>query len=316
MTVQKRDIERLLTRLSETTPDRRAGLFGPGSATWRVSREAVIFLGGGRAALLQLAHPYVAQAVAEHSKTRTDPAGRFIRTFENVFDMVFGDLDAAFASARRVHGIHHRVTGVIPEPAGDLPSGARYEANDEGALFWVHATLIDTALMVHDLVVHPLSAADKEAYYQESKRFAQLFGIEEHHMPTDYPAFERYNRQMWESPRLTVIRPALEIARFLERPPHPTMAPFWRWYMGITAGLLPPKIRDQFELGWDEHAQKVFDSSIRSLRALHPWLPPRLRFMPAYMSAERRLAGREGRDWLDRLTRRSRDRQHTQDRLR
>jgi len=37
-----------------------AGVFGPDSATWRVNREAAIFLGAGRALLLQLAHPSVA----------------------------------------------------------------------------------------------------------------------------------------------------------------------------------------------------------------------------------------------------------------
>ena len=33
-----------------------AGIFGPRSMTWRVDREAAIFLGAGRALLLQLAH--------------------------------------------------------------------------------------------------------------------------------------------------------------------------------------------------------------------------------------------------------------------
>ena len=38
-----------------------AGVFGPDSAAWRVNGEAVIvFLGAGRALLLQLAHPWVA----------------------------------------------------------------------------------------------------------------------------------------------------------------------------------------------------------------------------------------------------------------
>lgn len=303
MTVSQPDLDRLLQQLRSSTADPRAGLYGPGSASWAIGREAAIFLGGGRAALLQLAHPFVAHGVQQHSATRTDPAGRFVRTFENVFDMVFGDLDAAIASARRVHRIHRRVTGVLHEGAGDLAPGARYEANDEGALVWVYATLVDTAVLVHDLVVRPLSLAEKDAYYQESKRFAQLFGIDASLLPPDFPAFERYNRQMWESSRLTVTAPALEIARFLLRSPHPVMAPFWRWYVLMTAGLLPPRIRAQYELEHGVRHQATFDASIRVLRTLHPFLPRRLRWMPAYVSAERRLRGHEGRDWLDRVTR-------------
>ena len=305
MTVHHPDLERLLTHLRGSVDDPRAGLFGPASASWKISREAVIFLGGGRAALLQLAHPFVAHGVDQHSATRTDPLGRFVRTFENVFDMVFGDLDAAISSARRVHAIHRRVNGVIGETVGDLQAGSRYDANDEGALFWVHATLVDTALMVHDLVVRPLSAAEKEAYYQESKRFALLFGIPERQLPPDYPAFERYNHEMWESSRLTVARPALEMARFLQQPPHPALAPVSRWYSLMTAGLLPPRIRSQYGMELGAAERVAFEASLRVLRGLHPLVPHRLRWMPAYLSAQRRLEGREGPDWLDRIARKA-----------
>ena len=41
------------------------GLFGPESVTWRVNRESVLLLGGGRALLLQVAHPSVAAGVAQ-----------------------------------------------------------------------------------------------------------------------------------------------------------------------------------------------------------------------------------------------------------
>ena len=65
-----------------------------------------MFLGAGRALLLQLAHPWVAAAIAEHSRTFDDPIGRFHRTFGVVFSMVFGSLDQAIAAARRLHRRH------------------------------------------------------------------------------------------------------------------------------------------------------------------------------------------------------------------
>ena len=61
-----------------------AGLFGPGSLTWRVNREGVLLLGGGRALLLQVAHPLVAAGVAQHSNYREDPFGRLYRTLDTV----------------------------------------------------------------------------------------------------------------------------------------------------------------------------------------------------------------------------------------
>src|SRR3989442_10360863 len=55
------DLDRL--RTARPTVDPAESLFGPASVTWRVNREAVILLGGGRALLLQIAHPLVAAGV-------------------------------------------------------------------------------------------------------------------------------------------------------------------------------------------------------------------------------------------------------------
>ena len=48
------------------------GLFGPDTVTWKVNREAVLLAGGGRALLLQVAHPSVAAGVV--------PSGRSVRS--------------------------------------------------------------------------------------------------------------------------------------------------------------------------------------------------------------------------------------------
>jgi len=80
-----------LVRASAAGP--LAGIFGPLSETWRVDREAAIFLGAGRALLLQLAHPWVATAIEQHPESMADPIGRFHRTFRVMFTMVFGGLE-------------------------------------------------------------------------------------------------------------------------------------------------------------------------------------------------------------------------------
>src|SRR5688500_13747227 len=137
MIVTRRDLESRIEQLRAAVRDPRAGLYGPGSVSWKVNREGIVMLGGGRAALLQLAHPYVAHAVDQHSATRTDPLGRFQRTFLHVFGMVFGDLDQAIESARRVYRVHTRIHGPIAEDVGAFAQGHRYHANDPDALFWV-----------------------------------------------------------------------------------------------------------------------------------------------------------------------------------
>ena len=79
--VSREDLERELREIEAEAPGRIEGIFGPASLTWRVHREAAIFLGAGRALLLQLAHPYVAAAIAEHSRALADPIGRFHRSY-------------------------------------------------------------------------------------------------------------------------------------------------------------------------------------------------------------------------------------------
>jgi len=105
-----------------------------------------MFLGAGRALLMQLAHPWVATAIADHSSALSDRIGRFHRTFEVVFTVVFGSLDQALATSRQLHQRHASIQGVVSEAIGSHPAGSGYFANEVSALTWVHATLVDSAL--------------------------------------------------------------------------------------------------------------------------------------------------------------------------
>ncbi|MBI4952621.1 MAG: DUF2236 domain-containing protein [Myxococcales bacterium] len=296
MHVGREDLERSLAELAREAPDARAGIFGPDTLAWRVFRESSVFLGGGRAALLQLAHPFVAHAVDEHSRTRTDPFGRFRRTFAHVFAMAFGDRAHAERSARRVHAIHEGIAGALPASAarGCCAGLGRYDANDAEALFWVHATLIDSALRAHELVLGRLELAERERYYAESQRFARLFGIPDAVMPPDWAAFERYME--WMARHLVVTPPAQAIAGVLfsaEALRPPGLARFARL---VTAGLMPEPLRAPFDLRFGPVERRAFEATLRAVRATYRRLPGAVRFLPAYTRALRRIAGRPEHD--------------------
>lgn len=183
--VEAEDFERALGLVRAAASGPEAGIFGPGSMLWRVDREAAVFLGAGRALLLQLAHPWVAAGVAGHSRTLADPVGRFHRTFDATFTLVFGTLDQALGAARALHRRHAAIRGVLPEGAGGFDAGSPYRANDVAALRWVWATLTETALWAHDLLLPPLTGAERERYYADSMLFAALFGIPRAALPPD-----------------------------------------------------------------------------------------------------------------------------------
>src|SRR5262249_35199720 len=155
-----------------------------------VGRESLSFLGAGAAILLQTAHPFVAQAVADHSRAMTDPIGRFHRTFRPVFAMIYGTRAQALAQARLVRMVHGRIKGVMPEAVGRYPAGGAYAADDADALFWVHATLWHTAIAVAERMRGPLSAAEKDQYHEEMARFAALFGIPPALLQQDWAGFQ------------------------------------------------------------------------------------------------------------------------------
>lgn len=265
------------------------GIHGPGSASWRVGRESILFLGGGAASLLQLAHPFVAHAIDHHSETQRDPVGRFNRTFQHVYAMVFGRLEDAQTSALRVRAIHEHITGELEEDLGQWRRGERYYANDPDALLWVHATLVYTSVQVYELCVEKLSLAEKDLYWLESKRFARLFGVPEAILPDDWNAFLAY----WDRTvaRLAVGTAAKQIARFLLSAPRPSAVPVMRAYGIVTSGLLPESLRAPYELRFDLTDRLFFKAFTRSLSAAYRRMPRRLRDVPAYVEAWSRLEG-------------------------
>ena len=137
--------EELLSELLELPGEPSRGFFGPGSVSWRVNRESAVFLGAGRAALLQLAHPWVATSLAQHSNLLNNPVGRFHSTFRVIYTMLFGARAQAIASARQLYRRHTSVRGELPHAIGVYPQGEHYQANEVAALRWVHATLVESA---------------------------------------------------------------------------------------------------------------------------------------------------------------------------
>lgn len=302
--VTDKDLEDALTLVRAEAAGPVAGVFGPASLTWRIDREAVIFLGAGRALLLQLAHPWVAAAIAEHSRTLADPIGRFHRTFGIVFAMVFGPLDRALLSARQLHGRHTMIVGQMPEAVGPFAAGSRYCANEVAALRWVHATLVETALMAHDLVLPPLSVEERERYWTESRLFGALFGLTPDDLPENWSAFAASTEEMAQSETLTVGAAAREVAAQIFGGARPWLRPP-RWYRSLTASMLPERLRTGFGFELDERDTRVADRAVRWIKRIYPKLPDRLRYVGPYQEAQARLNGSTEPDWMTRCLNRA-----------
>ena len=219
-------------------------VFGPGSLTWRVNGEAVLLLGGGRALLLQVAHPGVAAGVAEFSNYREDPWRRLYRTLDTTLTIAFGDEETSKAASTRLRRVHKRI-------AGTDDRGEPYRALDPQLLLWVHATLIDTSLAMYTRYVGRLTADELERYYGEMKVLGEAYSIPRETMPADYEAFRDY----WDSildGGLRVTETTRDVTDAVLRPDLTPLAwPAVELLRMVTVGTLPAGLRERagLELG-------------------------------------------------------------------
>jgi uncharacterized protein (DUF2236 family) len=255
-----------------------ATLPGPGSISWRVNREAALLLGGGRALLMQVAHPLVAAGVAEHSDFQRDPLARLNRTMELSLALTFGTPEEVRGAARQINRRHERVTG------------AGYQALDPDLLLWVHATLIDSALLTFRTFIAPLTATEIEAYYQEAKPIGVLLGVAADRYPRRLTDFNAYLEGMLAGPaqpdetgrRLAslVLRPPIR------RVPGALFAPV----EAITAGLLPEGLRRAYGLSWGRPSRALFRVARAAVPRMLAATPRTLRVVPPARAAESRPA--------------------------
>lgn len=218
---------------------------------------------------MQVANPGVAAGVAEHSDFRERPLHRLVRTLELTMALTFGAREDAHAAARQINAVHQRVRG------------AGYAAADPRLLLWVHATLIDSALVTYGAFVGPISYGDREAYYQEAKRIGGLLGLPNSFYPPSFADFQAYVVGMLTGDELAVDARALELAQAVLRPPLrrvPQLA--YRPLEAVTAGLLPERLRAAYGLRWGWAERLAFTVARRGLPRVIALMPQRLRQMP------------------------------------
>jgi len=237
---------------------------------------------------MQLAHPKVAAGVADHSHFHEDPLGRLYRTMNTMWSIVFDQESEARASLERVTDIHKGVQGRI-RSGEPLPQGTAYDALDPALLLWVHATLVDSALVTYDLFVEPLSSDEKVQYYDETKNLAFLFGVPGTIVPPSLEGFNTYMQQMLTGRAISVGATARSLAREILHPRPWILKIGGPLFSLITTGLLPTPLRDAYELRWNDRKARLFQIAARSIRRLLPVVPGPFRIVPHARAAERKL---------------------------
>jgi uncharacterized protein (DUF2236 family) len=252
--------------------------------TWKVDREiAVLATSGARALLLQVAHPSVAAAVAEHSRYRSDPVGRLRNTLDAIYTFAFDDTERATQIVRRVTRLHERVSG-------NDASGQAYSALDPHLLLWVYATLIDSSLLAYETFVAPLSDLERDTYYAEFCRAGQIWGIPAADFPPDMHALRAWMAALIASGEVRVSEQGRQVGRDILAPPLWWLPrPFALPLQVVTTWLLPPALRDGFGFPWGPRREALMRRAASVSRRVVPRLPQALRDLPIARAAERRV---------------------------
>jgi uncharacterized protein (DUF2236 family) len=290
-------------------------LYGPGSEAWRLNRESALLLGAGPlAVLLQIAHPLVAEGVAQHSTFRDDPWARLDGTLRSYLRIVYGTTTVARAEIRRLNGLHRTVAGSVSDPAAAARFGGAYTARDPELSQWVHATLVWATLVTVDRWLGPVPRERKARFYAETLVVGRGFGVPEAILPADLDAFEGYVAAMLGpggpvhpsavsrdlaaailhpplapvvgrgavAQRLGGAAPAL--AGLLRHAPRSTLTPL----LVPAVGLLPGTVRTELGLPWGT-AERAIDVWLTAAwRLWRPAFPSTVRWFPQALAADQR----------------------------
>ena len=260
------------------------GFYGPNSMMWRINREAVLLGAGPAALLLQIAHPLVAAGVAEHSTFEQDPISRLRGTLITTMDLVFGDGHRAEAAVRRLNSVHANVRG------------QGYRALDPELLLWVQITLIKTSVEAYSRWVGPLTAAEREQFWQEARTVGTRLGIPLTQSPADWPALTTYwERMLSDAGPIHASDNGRRLTPLILRPPLPLLPPSVVGLLGRPGlALVPARLREEFGIKWTAADEAVARGMSLAVRAWTWAVPTSLRQMPQARWAYRRMAAPGG----------------------
>lgn len=255
-------------------------------------REPLLIMGAARALLMQSAHPLIAQGALDHSDFASDPIGRFQRTAGWVTTVVFGTSGEAQAATRSVNQLHRRVSGELPKEhaVSAWAPGSAYRAQDQDLLLWVHASLIDSMLVTHRSVIGNLRPEVGDRYVREWDVIARLMGLPEGSTWESEAGMRNWIKRQIRQGIALPGEGSRGVARVILGPgiTGPALAKVTNL---VTAGMLPPRLRKEFGIGWNPAQGLAFRTLALSLRSTRPIMPRALRVSPVYDFAMARTSG-------------------------
>jgi uncharacterized protein (DUF2236 family) len=257
----------------------------PGTRTWDEMGLITFSLTAGAAFLLQTMEPSIAAVVDEHSTFRTDPFGRAVRSVASVMTWIYGG-EEALVEADRLRSMHTTLNSVDA-------NGVRHTALASVPWAWVMQTGTYSMLEATKYFSRqPLTTAEKDALYQETKQVWRNLGVIEKQIPATYSELVEHVEHTIDE-RLYASTVAHDVLKVTRKPPAPQrlpriLNPVWRLAIEPVArlqyfvliGTTPTTARKKLGVDWtaaDEVRLRILGKAVSHTI---PLLPERLRYFP------------------------------------
>jgi uncharacterized protein (DUF2236 family) len=234
---------------------------------------------GQRALLMQATDPLAFAGLTANTAGLDAPFRRLAHTAKTMEAVFFGTRAEADRETARVRALHARVRGAIAEPAGPHPAGSAYRADDPAFLLWILACLADSAQAAYERFVRPLGADERDAFWDDYLTLGELFALPRADAPATYSDYRAYIAQRLAGPDLHVVPAARELGRRVafDLPLPINRRPALPVINFMVVGLLPPRVRQLFDLGWSPLHEATVAGLAAWLRATRPLAPARVR---------------------------------------
>ncbi len=237
---------------------------------------------------MQAAHPLVIAGARETGFYERNPWKRLQRTLILTYAITFGTKAEAHAAAERINDVHARVHGI------DAVTGRTYDALDPELLLWVHACLVDSALLFEELTVGKLDASGRQRFHEEQMLAAGLVKIPPEIIPPTVSALRAYMNEVIDRGDLRVTDAARRVADLFSDPPAEAE---WRPVLNSVSRLafatLPPKLRADFGIPLSRAKRAAMQATFAAIRWGRPLLPPKVRYIAPYQMWRQRQRGVE-----------------------
>lgn len=229
--------------------------------------RAVGLLYGQRALLIGALEPLTYTGTMLSTRSADRPFERLARTAKIQETIFLGTREEADAELAKVHKLHERINGALPEAVGKFPAGTSYSAFDPELMLWTLAVIADSGREMYETMVRPLSESEREDLWQDYLRFGELFGMPRDAAPATHREFKAWLEERLSAPDLQATPHGLEMAPLVAfEQPVPAAA---RGNLAvqnlIIKGTLPPRVREIFDISWT----RAHESTFRALTATH-----------------------------------------------